>query len=327
MKTFADADYAPSQLRQWRSAARAGKGMLIVSGVTGSGKTTSQKIFIETLPGLERKAIYTVEDPIEYEIAGAHQIEVLRDPGDEDETRRRYSRVMKGLLRSDPDGVMLGEVRDPLTASFLLQVAETGHLAMGTLHAHLLPNIVPRLCNDQIGLSRQALTSPSIINLLVYQALVPLVCQHCGDTPRAAAQADPEVAEMLDLLHGKFKVRTGCMRFRHAGGCAHCKGRGTRGKRIVAEMWQPDRRWLRLVREGDDYGALMHYRSLSDRDFGSVNMTGKTVFEHTLWRAINGQVDPRECEEFETFDRFEILSPRSGAGGGSHPHLHVVSEA
>lgn len=312
MKTFADAGYARSHLQIWRRAARAGKGLLLISGVTGSGKSTSQKIFIETLHGLANKAIYTVEDPIEYEIAGAHQIEVLRDLSSEEETRRRYAAAMKALLRADLDGCMVGEIRDNLTASFLLQIAETGHLGMATIHAHLISNIVPRLSNDQVGLSRQALTSPNIINLLVYQALVPLVCQHCAQTAEQAAKVDPEVGELQSLLQRKFKLpteATGQLRFKRFGGCEHCRGRGTKGKTVVAEMWQPDRQWLQLVRAGDDYGALMHYRSFSDRDFRSANMDGKTVFEHTLWKALQGQVDPRECEEFDSFERFEIMPP------------------
>ena len=177
---FDAAGYAPSHLRLLRLAGRAGKGIVLLSGVTSSGKSTSLKSFIETLPGLDQKAIYTVEDPIEYEIAGAHQIEVLRDIANDDETRRRYAEVMRALMRSDPDGVMLGEIRDKLTALFALQIAETGHLAMGTVHAHLISNIIPRLTNDQIGVSRQALTGPNILNLLVYQALVPKLCRCCA---------------------------------------------------------------------------------------------------------------------------------------------------
>ena len=135
----------------------------LASDVGVNAKSTSLKSFIETLPGLEHKAIYTVEDSIEYEIAGAHQIEVLRDIAKGDETRRRYAEVMRALMRSDPDGVMLGEIRDKLTALFALQIAETGHLALGTVHAHLISNIIPRLTNDQIGVSRQALTGPNIL--------------------------------------------------------------------------------------------------------------------------------------------------------------------
>jgi len=304
---FDTAGYAPSHQRLLRLAGRAGKGIVLLSGVTSSGKSTSLKNFIETLPGLEHKAIYTVEDPIEYEIAGAHQIEVLRDIANDDETRRRYAEVMRALMRSDPDGVMLGEIRDKLTALFALQVAETGHLAMGTVHAHLISNIIPRLTNDQIGVSRQALTGPNILNLLVYQALVPRLCRCCALPTSAALRADPDVREIEEVLRRRFGLATAGLKWTRPAGCAACQGRGTFGKTIVAEMLQPDRIWLRHVRNNDDDAALQHFRSASNRQFDSPDMTGKTVFEHALYKALQGEIDVRNCEEFDGFERFEIL--------------------
>ncbi|MCK9686983.1 GspE/PulE family protein [Scleromatobacter humisilvae] len=304
---FDAAGYAPSHLRLLRLAGRAGKGIVLLSGVTSSGKSTSLKSFIETLPGLDQKAIYTVEDPIEYEIAGAHQIEVLRDIANDDETRRRYAEVMRALMRSDPDGVMLGEIRDKLTALFALQIAETGHLAMGTVHAHLISNIIPRLTNDQIGVSRQALTGPNILNLLVYQALVPKLCRCCALPTALALRVDPDAREIEEVLRRRFGLATARLRWTRPEGCAACQGRGTHGKTIVAEMLQPDRAWLRHVRNNDDDAALQHFRSASNRQFDSADMTGKTVFEHALYKALQGEIDVRNCEEFDGFERFEIL--------------------
>ena len=304
---FDAAGYAPSHLRLLRLAGRAGKGIVLLSGVTSSGKSTSLKSFIETLPGLDQKAIYTVEDPIEYEIAGAHQIEVLRDIANDDETRRRYAEVMRALMRSDPDGVMLGEIRDKLTALFALQIAETGHLAMGTVHAHLISNIIPRLTNDQIGVSRQALTGPNILNLLVYQALVPKLCRCCALPTPLALRLDPDAREIEEVLRRRFGLPTGRLRWTRPEGCAACQGRGTHGKTIVAEMLQPDRTWLRHVRNNDDDAALQHFRSFGNRQFDSPDMTGKTVFEHALYKALQGEIDVRNCEEFDGFERFEIF--------------------
>jgi general secretion pathway protein E len=306
--TFEKAGYAHSQLRLLREAGRSGKGIVLIAGVTSSGKSTSLKCLIETLPGLASKSVYTVEDPIEYEIKGAHQIEVLRDLADDELTTSRYADTMRALMRGDPDGVMMGEIRDRLTAMFALQVAETGHLAMGTVHAHLISTIIPRLTNDQIGLSRQALTGPNILNLLVYQALVPTLCPRCADSTDVAAAADPDVAEVVDVLARRYRVPTKQLRWEHPGGCLHCDGRGTRGKTIVAEMLRPDRAWLRCVRANDDDGAVMHFRSASDRNFLSPDMTGKTVFEHTLWKALQGEIDVRHCEEFDSFSRFELMA-------------------
>jgi len=309
---FDAAGYAPSHQRLLRLAGRAGKGIVLLSGVTSSGKSTSLKSFIETLPGLAHKAIYTVEDPIEYEIAGAHQIEVLRDIANDDETRRRYAEVMRALMRSDPDGVMLGEIRDKLTALFALQIAETGHLAMGTVHAHLISNIIPRLTNDQIGVSRQALTGPNILNLLVYQALVPRLCRCCALPTSIALRVDPDAREIEEVLRRRFGLATAGLKWTRPEGCAACQGRGSFGKTIVAEMLQPDRIWLRHVRNNDDDAALQHFRSSGNRQFDSPDMTGKTVFEHALYKALQGEIDVRNCEEFDGFERFEIL-PRERA--------------
>jgi type II secretory ATPase GspE/PulE/Tfp pilus assembly ATPase PilB-like protein len=311
VRSFNDAGYAPSHVRLWKLSGRAGKGMTIVAGVTGSGKSTTLVIYIETLPDLEKKAVETVEDPIEYVIAPGrvHQGQVTRDLGDQQETRRRYGVTMKSLMRGDIDAVLIGEVRDDITARFLLQVAETGHLGMCSLHAHLISNIVPRLTNEEVGLTRQELTSPQIINLLVYQALVPVLCPECSQTTEQALEADSggEVTEIVDLLGQRFGVPVDSFRWKRQGGCPSCNGRGTRGRTIVAEMWMPDRIWLQHVREGNDYAALMHYRSFSDRDFFSENMNGKTVFEHAFHKALNGEIDVRNCEEFEAFERYEFL--------------------
>ena len=178
---------------------------------------------------------------------------------------------------------------------------------MGTVHAHLISNIIPRLTNDQIGVSRQALTGPNILNLLVYQALVPRLCRCCALPTSMALRADPDVPEIEEVLRRRFGLSTAGLRWTRPEGCAACQGRGTFGKTIVAEMLQPDRVWLRHVRNNDDDAALQHFRAASDRRFDSPDMTGKTVFEHALHKALQGEIDVRNCEEFDGFERFEIL--------------------
>jgi general secretion pathway protein E len=149
--------------------------------------------------------------------------------------------------------------------------------------------------------------------LLVYQALVPKVCQSCA-LSTDEAKVDPEVGALVALLHSKFNVPTNHMRWQRAGGCQQCNQRGTKGKTIVAEMLRPDRVWLKRVREYDDDAALEQYRSASDGCLQSPDMTGKTVFEHTLYKALQGQVDVRSCEEFESFTRAEVLNRPLASG-------------
>ncbi len=313
MKTLADAGYAASHLKVLRQAARSGKGLVLIGGVTGSGKSTTLKLFIEGLPGIEHLAVYTIEDPVEQDIRGAHQIEVLRNLADEADTRLRYAQAMKAILRGDPDACSVGEIRDDLTAGFSMSLSLTGHLAMATVHAHLLENMVPRLTDKEIGLDRQSLCGHKVIQLLLYQSLVPLLCTKCALPADVASGRDPEVADLLPLLRKKFGVSTDALRFKRERGCQHCLGLGTRGRTLVAEMLQPDRAWLRHVRAGDDDAAMRYYRSHSDRDLHSADMTGKTIFEHTLWKALQGWVDPRACHEFDSFEQFEVLAPREPA--------------
>ena len=96
-------------------------------------------------------------------------------------------------------------------------------------------------------------------------------------------------------------------------GCEKCNGRGTKGVTVVAELVLPYRRWLEFTREGRDYEAMVHYRQGSDGHFDTPDMKGKTIFEHTLYKALRGWVDPRQCERFDGFRRFEIAPKLRGA--------------
>ncbi|PQJ26117.1 hypothetical protein BSZ31_15345 [Limnobacter sp. SAORIC-690] len=303
--------YAPSHMKQLKSASNTPSGTIIFAGVTGSGKTTTLKTFIETHPGNGTDAFYSIEDPVEYPLRGVHQIPIQRDLLDRKGSAAKYAEVVAGLMRADPGCVLMGEIRDPATAISAQQIVETGHMACGTVHAHLISGIVPRLTNEEIGMSRDVLTNPNILTLLVYQALVPKLCPHCKIGGRLYQQGMPDsehVLEILDTLENRYGLERDLFYFKKQGGCPKCKHRGTAGLSVVAEILTPDRKWLNLIRQGKDYEAMMYYRSKSDGNFKSENMDGKTVFEHTLFKALQGDVDPRHCERFDSFDRFEIMN-------------------
>lgn len=311
--TYEQLGYAESQMMLWREAAKMSAGFIIIAGVTGSGKTTTLKTFIETHPGSGSCSFYSIEDPVEYPLKSVHQIPLQRDLMDKAGSAAKFNEVVGALMRGDPDGVLVGEIRDNATAMAGQQIVETGHMAAGTVHAHLLSGILPRLTNDEVGMSREVLTNPNMLSLLAYQALAPVLCPHCAIGKHEAISAASTQAEvdhiqsLCDDVDGRFGLDSGRLRFKRIGGCAECNGRGTKGLTVVAEMMIPDRTWLSLSREGKDYEAVMHYRSFSDRNFLSSDMTGKTVFEHALFKAMNQQLDPRQCERFDSFSRFEIL--------------------
>lgn len=316
--------YANSHVKIWREASRTPSGLFLIAGTTGSGKTTSLKTYIETHPGNGSSAFYSLENPIEYPLKGVHQIPFQIDLLDKEGSAKKYSEVVASLMRADPDGALIGEIRDSASAMAAQQLSETGHMTAATVHAHLMTGIVPRLTDNEIGMSRNVLTNPNMLALLAFQALVPMLCEKCrinakdkdelpfvrhGRNVAQQSMGESEHIEyVLHQLEKRFSLDRGNFFFRREGGCPHCRQRGTKGLTVVAEMMIPDRQWLDHIRNGEDYEALMHYRFFSDRRFDTDDMTGKTVFEHTMYKALLGIVDPRECERFGSFRLFHILS-------------------
>ncbi len=321
--TYEELGYAPSHILLFRDSAENPSGLVLFAGITGSGKTTTQKTYIESHPDNGTAAFYGAEDPIEYPLRGVHQIPIQRDLADPAKSEIIFNETMAGIVRADPDGLLIGEIRDLATAGAATAITETGHLGIATTHAHLISGIIPRLTDKSIGMSREVLTGPNILNLLVYQGLVSVLCQHCaisgadidefkdiyfgGRAGNKIEQAVDGIMELTELLNSKFGLSCELFKFRRKGGCPHCKQRGTKGQTVVAEMFMPDETWLELVRQKKDYDAVAHYRSFSDGDFRSPNMTGKTVFEHALYKATLGLIDPRRCQSFDSFRRFKVL--------------------
>lgn len=318
--TYDQLGYSPSQKQIMLDAASIPSGFILFSGVTGSGKTTTLKTFIETHPGNGSMAFYSIEDPVEYPLRGVHQIVLQRDVGDKEASTRAYQETVASLMRADPDAVSIGEIRDTASAGAGQSLVETGHMALGTVHAHLMPGIMQRLTNAEVGMSRDTLTNPNMLTLLAYQALVPKLCPHCKFAPTdAIANAQHRdsldggqfnragnIIDSLAQIELRFKLPRDAFRFRNEDGCDKCSERGTKGQTVVAEMTMPDRRWLELTRVSKDYEAMVYYRSQGDSKFDSPDMTGKTVFEHTLYKAFTGLVDPTQCSRFDSFKRFEI---------------------
>lgn len=301
-KSFKELGYEASQTDLWNQAMQTPSGAVLIAGITGSGKSTTIKSFIELNPKLNQMSVTTIEDPVEYPIKGAHQIDFLRDLNNEAENSNKYKALLKGIMRGDPDAVMIGEAHDLDSANALIQIAESGHLGMATTHAHLLTGIIPRLSNERMGLSRQALCAPNILTLLVYQALVPVLCSFCAltcDEVKGIAGVGRYLGHCESLGLGMRRLR-----WRNQNGCDECSHRGTIGQTVVAEMHIPSSEWLAATRAGLDADAMEIYRSTSDGRLDSANMTGKTVFEHTLYKALQGQVDLRQCSRFEIFERY-----------------------
>ena len=205
-------------------------GMLLVTGPTGSGKTTTLYAAIsETNSG--RENFLTIEDPVEYELPGVAQIPVNEAQG------LTFERGLRSILRHDPDRIMVGEIRDKETAEMAVQAALTGHLVLATVHANNAYDVFNRF--TYLGIDMYALTSA--LNGILAQRLLRKVCGHC------AAEHVPSAEELhlLGLTPGDLEGRS----LRQGTGCGDCRATGYKGRRAIVEILCLDDTLRRMIAE------------------------------------------------------------------------------
>ena len=210
--TLASLGFSEQRCEQIRTLARKPHGMLLVTGPTGSGKTTTLYAAItEIHQGSEK--IITIEDPVEYELAGVVQIPV------NDRKGLTFARGLRSILRHDPDRVLVGEIRDTETAQIAIQAALTGHLVFSTVHANHAFDVIGRFMHMGLDLYNVV----SALNAVVAQRLLRRLCLRCA-VPHTASPA--QTARLGPGLH----------HLRRAAGCEHCRHTGYRGRLAVAEI-------------------------------------------------------------------------------------------
>jgi general secretion pathway protein E len=213
------------------------QGILLVTGPTGSGKTTSLYTALLRLnqPGSK---LFTVEDPIEYELEGVNQIQVKGQIG------LSFAQILRSVLRQDPDVIMIGEIRDRETAEVAVQAALTGHLVLSTLHTNDAAGSVTRLLD--MGVADYLVTST--VNGVLAQRLVRQLCRHC----RAPYRALPELVRQMGVL----EACEGETLLYRAAGCEACRGTGYHGRTVVTEILVMNDPLRRLVLDRGDARAL-----------------------------------------------------------------------
>ncbi len=194
-------------------------GMIVITGPTGSGKTTTLATMLSILNETTRK-ILTIEDPVEYEIPGINQSQVRPSIG------LTFATALRAFVRQDPDVIMVGEIRDPETANIAIHAALTGHLVLTTLHTETAAAAVPRL----LDLGAEGFLLKSTLRAVIAQRLVRLLCDRCK-TPRTLAAQDLA----LDPRYGMVGFKEGDV-VHEAGGCERCGGTGYRGRAGVFEV-------------------------------------------------------------------------------------------
>ena len=213
-------------------------GMVLVTGPTGSGKTTTLYTGLLNLNSIARK-IVTVEDPIEYQLTGINQIQVKPQIGLD------FANLLRSILRQDPDVIMIGEIRDLETAQIAVQASLTGHLVLSTLHTNSAAATVTRL--RDMGLEDYLITA--VIKGVLAQRLVRRLCPHC----KHPVEAPPEMIERFGLDR---RTTARPILLHHAVGCAHCRGTGYRGRQAIAELLIPNEEIERLIFARADHGAI-----------------------------------------------------------------------
>jgi len=223
---------AEEDIRDFRQCINKPYGMILLSGPTGSGKTTTLYSSLMELRG-EELNITTIEDPVEYQIERMNQVQV--------NTRKNvtFANALRAFLRQDPDVIMVGEIRDNETAEIAIRAALTGHMVFSTIHANDAPSTAARL----VSMGAEPFMAASAMTLVAAQRLVRRNCPHCIE------EYEPDQEVLMSL--GLDADRTGEVPFvyRHGAGCVACKGRGYQGRLAVIEKLIMTPSLRRLVAE------------------------------------------------------------------------------
>lgn len=271
-----DFGFHPIQERAFSRMRKLPIGINIISGPTGSGKSTTLKNLLELLYVEKNKKvnIISIEDPPEYEIEGTAQLPIT-NVETEQERGEEYRKAITAALRSDPDIIMPGEARDAEVINLLFTAAMTGHQVWTSLHANNALAIFDRL-RDQ-GVDDFKLTDPELITGLVAQRLIKKLCSTCSLSMDEFLTLGGELSQQdLIVIDGYLDN----VRFPNNAGCKHCSG-GYTGRTIIAEVIEPDSKLLNLIVSGQREDAIKYWLN---------NLSGMSMKEHAWLKVISGTV-------------------------------------
>ncbi|MEZ9709239.1 GspE/PulE family protein [Vibrio breoganii] len=276
-------------------------GCTIIAGTTGSGKSTSLSVMLSGTVsansdenGSCKIKIITVEDPPEYEVNNVTQSPVVRSKSSGDENP--FAAAIKAAMRSDPDILMVGEVRDDHSAELLVDAVQSGHQAFTTIHAPSAIGIIARL--RSLGVSNDVLGNGEFVAGLIYQALLPLLCDNCKiplhKHTEMVGSGDIFLEDVSSYQQMIDRVKTICSEdelegiyMKSASGCEDCKGTGIAGRSVIAEVILPDKYMVKCFGESREEDALAHY----------IENGGLLAIDHGVLKMKTGIADPRSVED------------------------------
>ena len=266
---FTSLGFDAAALRAFEEILLRPQGIILVTGPTGSGKTTTLYAALHALNTPDKK-ILTVEDPVEYQLEGTNQIQVKPQIG------LTFANALRSILRQDPDVIMIGEMRDLETAKIAVQAALTGHKVLSTLHTNDAASSVTRMLD--MGVEDFLLTST--VNGVLAQRLVRVLCEHCKES----YEIGTELAEELGVA--RFADTRGLTLYRGTG-CESCDGSGYRGRTCILELLvMSDSVRQSILNHGD--AAAIHAAAVAD---GTISM-----YEDGLHKALAGITSLEEVE-------------------------------
>ncbi len=251
--------FADGIKRKLQDVLKLSHGIILVTGPTGSGKTTTLYTALQELNTPDKK-ILTVEDPVEYQLDGINQIQVKPQIG------LNFSDALRSIVRQDPDIIMIGEMRDLETASIAIQSALTGHLVFSTLHTNDAGSSITRLLD--MGVEDYLLTST--LNGILSQRLVRVLCQHC----REAYTPLPELIDELNLTH---YAEHGELTLYKATGCEHCQDSGYIGRNVITEFLTLSEPVRRLILSKSDGSTIQNTAIESGMDSMQIDGIKKAL--------------------------------------------------
>ncbi|MGB9094762.1 MAG: ATPase, T2SS/T4P/T4SS family [Gallionella sp.] len=257
----------PDMLKRFREIIKRSNGMILVTGPTGSGKTTTLYSALSEINTLDQKII-TVEDPVEYRLPGTNQVQV------NEKIDLTFSRVLRSALRQDPDVILVGEMRDAETAQIGLRAAMTGHLVFSTLHTRDAAGTLFRLVD--MGTPRFMVASS--VQAVLAQRLLRRVCESCSE----AHIPTPQEGEWLKI-EGVHPEQWGGLL--HGRGCSHCNGTGYHGRKGVFELLEMGAEMVEAA--GRD--SPTHFLQVAHG-----HLRGKTIMDHALEEMKQGRTTVAE---------------------------------
>jgi type IV pilus assembly protein PilB len=291
LKRLDELGFDESNLVLYRNLVTKPYGIFLVTGPTGSGKTTSLYAALQELKSVKNN-IMTCEDPVEYDIPGLNQSQI------NEKTGLTFDLQLRAILRQDPDVVLVGEIRDAETAQTAMRAAMTGHLVLSTLHTNDAPSAIPRLRDMGID---PFLISNSLVGVMS-QRLIRRICPHCTEEYEAS---DFE----YDLLRAHVPIHSRPI-LKRAVGCTKCYSSGYSGRMGTHEILPIEGELRDLIAEG---AGLQRLRQ------GATAIGYRTIQEDCLTRVLAGETSIQEAMRVIYFETLNV-----SAKGNNENHLKIA---